>query len=290
MNTNNYILITDSTCDLPIEILEENKVKLISLTYNLDGKEYTEGIDGLKFDEFYSLLRSNKMSSTSQVTPLTFENEFEKYLKDGLDLLYIGFSSGLSGTFNSAKIAAETMREKYPERKLLLVDSLAASLGEGLLVYKAIELYNQNKTIDEVFEWLEENKLHLCHLFTVDDLMFLHRGGRVSKTSAIAGSILGIKPLLHVDNDGKLIPISKIRGRKASIDWLVKGMKSRVGDFDNTVFAICHGDCIDDAKYLEAEVKKAFGIKNSIIRHTGAVIGAHSGPGTLALFFLGKER
>lgn len=285
----NFVFATDSTSDLPVEIYKNNNIKLIELIYQLDGKEYAD-ISGMPYQEFYKKLREGATAKTSQVTPDTFESIFTDIVKEGKGVLYVAFSSGLSGTYNSARIAAETVKEKYPDAKIRIVDSLSASLGEGLLVYKAIEVMNQGKSLDEVADWIEEHKLHLCHMFTVDDLMFLHRGGRVSKTSAIAGSILGIKPGLHVDNEGHLIPLAKIRGRKQSINWLVENMEKRIGNWKNDVFAICHGDCIEDAKYLQSLVKEKFGIEKCIIRNTGTVIGSHSGPGTLALFFLGDYR
>lgn len=285
----NFVLITDSTCDLPDNILKESKTVCIELTYEIDGVSY-QGTTELSYEQFYEKMREGGKSKTSQVTPARFENIFSKYLSEGKDVLYIGFSSGLSGTFNNSRIAMQELQEKYPDRKIRVVDSLCASLGQGLLVYKAIQLKEQGKNLDEVADWVEENKLHLCHMFTVDDLMFLHRGGRVSKTSAIAGSILGIKPGLHVDNEGHLIPLSKIRGRRQSIKWLVDEMDKRIGKWENDTFAICHGDCYEDAIYLKNLVMEKYHIKNCIIRHTGPVIGAHSGPGTLALFFLGDYR
>lgn len=284
-----FVFVADSTSDLPVEIYEKNNIKLIELIYQLDGKEYAD-ISGMPYQEFYKKLREGATAKTSQVTPDTFESIFTDIVKEGKGVLYVAFSSGLSGTYNSARIAADIVKEKYPDARIRIVDSLSASLGEGLLIYKAIEVMNQGKSLDEVADWIEEHKLHLCHMFTVDDLMFLHRGGRVSKTSAIAGSILGIKPGLHVDNEGHLIPLAKIRGRKQSINWLVENMEKRIGNWKNDVFAICHGDCIEDAKYLQSLVKEKFGIEKCIIRNTGTVIGSHSGPGTLALFFLGDYR
>ena len=289
MKNNDFAFFTDSTCDLPYEMYQQYNANLLRLTYEVDGEEYDD-YSGLSFEEFYIKMREGKPTKTSQITPSTIEKAFEPFASEGKDILYIAFSSGLSGTFNSARIATENLSVKYPNIKIRIIDSLCASLGEGLLVYKAMNMYKDGKSLDEIANWVEENKLHLCHMFTVDDLMFLHRGGRVSKTSAIAGSILGIKPGMYVDNDGHLIPIAKIRGRKQSLNWLVENMEKRVGDYKNDVFAICHGDCIEDAKYVEKLVKDKFGIKKCIIHHTGAVIGAHSGPGTLALFFLGEHR
>lgn len=288
-NNQDFIFCTDSTCDLPAEIYKENNIKVFHLTYEIEGTEYDD-TNGLTNEEFYAKMRAGSMTKTSQITPEKFEKEFLKTVSEGKGILYLAFSSGLSGTFNSARIAAENVLEKHPDAKIRIVDSLCASLGEGLLLYNAIQFRKGGKTLDEVADWLEENKLHLCHMFTVDDLMFLHRGGRVSKTSAIAGSILGIKPGLYVDNEGHLIPLAKIRGRKQSLNWLIDNMEKRIGNWKNQTFAICHGDCIDDANYVADIVKKKFGIEHVIIHHTGPVIGSHSGPGTMALFFLGDYR
>jgi len=288
-NTREFAFITDSTCDLPIDILQENNVMWLSLTYEVNGTEYNSS-NTLPVEEFYAKMRAGSVTKTSQITPDAFRDVFEKVIESGRDILCVNFSSGLSGTYNSARIAGESLKEKYPDAKIYIIDSLCASLGEGLLVYKAIQLINDGKSIDEVALWLEENKLHLCHMFTVDDLMFLHRGGRVSRTSAIAGSILGIKPGLHVDNEGHLMPLAKVRGRKQSLNWLVDNMAERIGSWENDTIAICHGDCIDDANYVANLVKSRFGIEHVIINHTGPVIGSHSGPGTIALFFMGDYR
>ncbi len=284
-----FVFFTDSTCDLPKDIYKKYNIEVVSLTYELDGVEYTD-LYGLSNEEFYSKMREGFMTKTSQVTPDVFETKFQKAIDNGKDILYLAFSSGLSGTYNSARIAKENILEKNPNAKIRLVDSLCASLGEVLLLYNAIQYMNTGKNLDEAADWLEENKLNMCHMFTVDDLMLLHRGGRVSKTSAIAGSILGIKPGLHVDDEGHLIPLSKVRGRKQSLNWLIDNMEKRIGDWKNETFAICHGDCIDEANYVAELVKKKFGIENVIINHTGPVIGSHSGPGTMALFFMGNKR
>ena len=231
------------------------------------------------------------MPSTAQVTAMEFEEFAEPFLQAGKDVLHINFSSGLSGSFHSCLNGAAALREKYPDRKILVLDSLAASMGEGLLVYHTVKNREAGMTIEENAKWFEDNKLHLCHWFTVDDLMFLHRGGRVSKTSAVLGSWLGIKPVLHVDDEGHLIMMSKARGRQASIQALVKKMKeTAIGDVKEQTIFICHGDCMDDAKKLEEMVRSEMGCHTFLINYTGTVIGSHSGPGTLALFFLGSHR
>lgn len=285
----NYVIITDNTCDLPENILTENNIRILCLPYDVDGHEYTDS-DSLSLKDFYVKMRAGSVTRTSQIAPDKFEQAFEEIVKKGINILYISFSSGLSGTYNSARIAAQSVNDKYLNQKVIVIDSLCASLGEGLLVYYAIQLKKEGKSIEEVAEWLEGNKLHLCHYFTVDDLMFLHRGGRVSKTSAIAGSILGIKPVLHVDNEGKLIPIGKVRGRRQSLVTIVDKMGEKMGDFENKTIAVCHGDCLEDAQFVANLVKQKYGVKNAIINYIGPVIGSHAGPGTISLFFMGKER
>ncbi|MFA5659085.1 MAG: DegV family protein [Oscillospiraceae bacterium] len=287
--TRDYVFLSDNTCDLPEDVIKELGISCISLAFEVDGVVFS-GEKTLPIKDFYVKMRAGSSIKTSQISPDSFEEVFSKIVKSGRDVLYVGFSSGLSGTLNSARVAQRFVSERFPNAKIRIVDSLCASTGEGLLVYHAAMMKKEGKTIDEVTDWLEKNKLHLCHLFTVDDLMFLHRGGRVSKTSAIAGSILGIKPVLHVDNDGHLIPLSKVRGRKQSLNWLVDKMGERIGKWDNKIFAICHGDCIEDAEYVAKLVRDKYGIKKCIISYTGTVIGAHSGPGTIALFFLGDYR
>lgn len=287
-----YRITTDSTSDLPRSFLQERDIPCVGLAFQLDGQEYREDENlQLTMTEFYNALRGGKMSSTMQVNTFEFLSFVEPFLAAGEDVLHICFSSGLSGTYASVVAGAQELKEKYPERKLVVVDSLAASLGEGLLVYYADENRKKGMTLEENARWLEENKLHLCHWFTVDDLMFLHRGGRVSKTSAVLGSLLGIKPVLHVDDEGHLIMMSKARGRQASIQALVKKMKeTAIGDVKEQTIFICHGDCMDDAKKLEEMVRSEMGCHTFLINYTGTVIGSHSGPGTLALFFLGSHR
>ncbi|HNX63986.1 MAG TPA: DegV family protein [Oscillospiraceae bacterium] len=284
-----YVIISDNTCDLPDNIYKQLGLKIMCLSYTMGGVEYSED-NALSISEFYAKMREGEMTKTSQITREDIEKTFTEALNNGFDILYIGFSSGLSGSYDSARIAAEELSPKYPDSKIRTVDSLCASIGEGLFVYKAAQMKKEGKSIDEVYQWCEDNKLHLCHMFTVNDLMFLHRGGRVSKASAIAGSILGIKPILHVDNEGHLIPIGKIRGRKQSLEALVNEMDKRLGNYKNDTIGISHGDCIEDAEYVKKLIEKKYGIKNFIINHVGPVIGSHSGPGTIALFFLGEYR
>ena len=230
------------------------------------------------------------MATTSAVNVAQYTDALEPLLQAGQDVLILAFSSGLSTTYNSSAIAAADMAEKYPERKIYTVDTLCASLGQGLMVYLAAQQRDQGKSIEEVRDWVEANKLHLCHQFTVDDLHFLKRGGRISATTAVVGSMLQIKPVLHVDNEGHLINIGKARGRQASLKALVDKMEKTAIDPANQIVFISHGDCLEDARTVEKMVKERFGVKEVYINYVGPVIGAHSGPGTLALFYVGSER
>ena len=287
-----YRITTDSTADLPHSFLKERDIPCIGMAFRLDGKEYRESPDlEITMKEFYDTLRGGKDATTMQVNTYEFVSFVEPFLAAGEDVLHVCFSSGLSGTFASATLAVEELKEKDPDRKLVVVDSLAASLGEGLLVYYADENRKKGLSIEENAKWLEDNRLHLCHWFTVDDLMFLHRGGRVSKTSAVLGSLIGIKPVLHVDDEGHLIMMSKVRGRQAAIAALEKKMKeSGLPDIKDQMIFISHGDCEEDAKKLEEMIRKDIGCKTFLTNYIGTVIGSHSGPGTLALFFLGTKR
>ncbi|MFT3951001.1 MAG: DegV family protein [Oscillospiraceae bacterium] len=284
-----YKIVTDSTCDLPDETVKALGIDILNLTYEVDGVDYAG--NELPIDAFYEKMRKGSVTRTSQITPETYRAYFERQILDGFDILYLGFSSALSGSYQSAITAAAELSEQYPQAKLYPVDTLSASLGEGLLVYLTCQKKGEGLDIDALREWVINTRLHLCHVFTVDDLHFLHRGGRVSKTAAIAGSILGIKPMLHVDDEGRLVPVSKIRGRKQSLARLVEMMEERKGTWENKTIAICHGDCRAEADEVAQLAKKILG-KNTevIIGHTGPVIGSHSGPGTMALFFLGAQR
>ena len=286
----NYVIITDSSCDFTPELVSETGVKVLPLTFLLDGHSYKNDPEGsdIPFDVFYAQLRNKKDVKTSAVNQETFRVFMKTELEAGNDLLYIGFSSGLSATCSAGSIVARELSEEYPERKVYAVDSLCASLGQGLLIYLAAKKQQAGATIDEVRDYCEQIKLNVCHQFTVDDLMFLKRGGRVSAVTAVAGTMLSIKPVLHVDNDGHLINIAKARGRRASIHALFDKMKATFTGEYRDVF-ISHGDCIEDANYLASLIRDEYGIE-SVIGYVGPVIGAHSGPGTLALFYIGSER
>lgn len=284
-----YEILTDSGSDLPAELREKWNVKMVSLTLRFRGAEREDSVgDGIK--ELYQGLRAGEVATTAAVNPHTWQEAMEPLLENGRDVLVLAFSSGLSATCQSALAAARELEGKYPQRRVRVVDTRAASLGQGLLVYYACQKRDEGLTLDALADWAEEAKTHLCHWFTVDDLMYLRRGGRISAATAIAGTLLGIKPVLHMDDEGHLINMGKVRGRKASIEALVGKMRELGLPGQNKTVFICHGDCLADAKRLEALVKEKCGVEQVFIGYTGAVIGSHSGPGTLALFFLGEHR
>lgn len=287
-----YQIVTDSTTDLSPQMIRELGLQVIPLCYTIDGKE-CHNIPGggeMTEHEFYEKLRSGKMSTTAQINSEEFIAWFTPLLEQGKDVLYLAFSSGLSGTCQSARLAKKELEKQFLDRRIEVFDTLCASMGEGLLAYHASMLKKEGKSLDEVLSWLRENVLHLCHWFTVDDLFHLKRGGRVSAATALVGTALGIKPVLHVDDEGHLINVAKVRGRRQSLDALVKRMEtSAISPQEQTVF-ISHGDCPEDAAYVEKQVRDKLGVKNIYLNQIGPVIGAHSGPGTVALFFLGEKR
>lgn len=287
-----YEIITDSSSNLSRSMVQEIGVKVLPLSFFVDDVEYKSYHEDTDFDyaEFYNKLRNKEHIKTSLINTDVFIQEFEKVLKEGKDVLAIIVSSGISGTFQAAKIAADTVREQFPERQVIVIDSLSASIGQGLLVYYAAKLRNEGKTVEEAADWIYKNRLNMVHQFTVDDLFFLKRGGRLSGGVAIIGTILQIKPVLHVDNDGHLIVQNKVNGRKKSINAIVERFKTNATDPKNQILAICHGDCLKDAEYLADKIKEEVGVEEIIINYCDPVLGAHAGPGTLALFYLGKER
>ena len=284
-----YVILTDSGSDLTVEQAKELDISLIDLSLLVEGGEPRKNRD-VDVKGFYGLLREKKSASTAAVNIQDFLVAMGECVDAGKDVLYIGFSSGLSSTFSAGYNAAQELAEAHPDRKIYAVDTLCASLGQGLIVYLAAKMRLEGKSIDEVRDFVEQNKLNLCHWFTVDDLFFLKRGGRVSAATAVVGTMLGIKPVMHVDNAGKLIKITTARGRRASIDALAAKIGETGIDPANQTMFICHGDCIEDAEYLAEKIKKDYGVKEVVIGYTGVVIGSHSGPGTLALFYLGTER
>ncbi len=287
-----FELITDSCANLTEAQIEELDLHIVSMLFQIGGEECVSYVKGQHTDlkQFYDRMRNKEKVTTSQVNSETFVDMMEPMLKEGKDVLYIAFSSALSGTCQSAHIAADSLQEQYPDRKILVVDSLAASMGEGLLVYYAAQLRREGKSIEEVAAWVEENRLRCCHWFTVDDLFFLHRGGRVSSASAVLGTMLGVKPVLHVDDEGRLILMGKVRGRKKSLEQLVDKLVETIENPEEQVIFISHGDVPEDAAYVESLVREKYGVKDVVINCIDPVIGGHSGPGTVALFFMGSKR
>ena len=286
----NYVLFTDSSCDIAPEKLREWGVECISMTFRFEGEDKDYRNDELSAKEFYARLRTGEMSKTSAINTETFKKAFEPTLQQGNDVLYLAFSSGLSATSHMAELAAEELKEVYPERTVAVVDTLGASAGQGLIVYLAARQKNDGMDMVGVAKYVEDIRRYLCHWFTVDDLQHLKRGGRVSPTVALVGSMLGIKPVLHVDDEGHLISVSKVRGRHAAL----KALADKVGEMSldlqgGTVF-LSHGDCLDDAKVVEDILAKQYGATIELITDIGPVIGSHSGAGTVAIFFVGKNR
>ena len=286
-----YVITTDNTADLPYSYYKQHDIEYMYLTYQMEGETYGKKNE-LEYKDFYERMRKGSMPTTSQVNSEEAKEALRPILTQGKDILHLAFSSGLSGSYNSVRMAAEELREEFPDRKIVVIDSLCASLGEGLFVDKAVEMKEEGKSLEENAAWLEKNKLNFCHVFTVDDLFHLHRGGRVSKVAAVVGTMINLKPLLHVDNEGHLIPLKNVRGRRKSLSGLVTMMEERIGDWKdkNTKIFISHGDCQEDAEYVAKLVREKFGYETFLINTIGATIGAHAGPGTVALFFLGEYR
>ncbi|HIR02836.1 MAG: DegV family protein [Acutalibacteraceae bacterium] len=289
---NDYIIITDANTDLTPQMVEELEIAVMPMQFSILGKDYLLYPDNREMDikEFYDLLRKGNMAATAQLNPNDIIQAFTPYLEEGKDLIYIAFSSGLSGTYASARMAKDELCRLFPKRKIIIVDSLAASMGEGLLVWHAVRQKRAGLDIEQLEQWVLDNRNHLCHWFTVDDLHHLKRGGRVSSATAVIGSALGIKPVLHVDDQGHLIPVKKVRGRRQSLDALVDMMQQTAVDPKRQTVFISHGDALDDARYVEKRVRDAFKCKDIHINYIGPVIGTHSGPGTVALFFMGTHK
>lgn len=289
---NDYVIVTDSTSNLPEDMIDRYDIRILSLNYYVDGVEHKGYIKGerLNLVPFYAMMREKKEITTSLVSVGDAYKLLEEIFKAGMDYLYIGFSSGLSGTFHAVSMVTEELKEKYPKRKGYAVDSRAAALGEGLLVHYAVQNRENGMAIEDNAEWILNNRNNLCHWFTVDDLFFLKRGGRISAATAVVGTALSIKPVLHVDDDGHLIPMENVRGRKKSLDALVSHMQESIVEPDKQSIYISHGDCLKDAQYVADKVKKLYNVKEVVIRLLDPVIAAHSGPGTVALFFMGDRK
>ncbi|MCI8783179.1 DegV family protein [Lachnospiraceae bacterium 48-21] len=284
-----YIITVNSTVDLPKEWLTERKVPIVPLKYTIDGETY-EDMDGLSAKEFFGKLRDGKMAATSQVNPGEAKEALKPFLEEGKDILHLAFSSALSGTCNSMRIAAEELMEEYPQQKMIVVDTLCACLGEGLLLYYALKRKSEGFSMEETAKWVEENKLHVCHNVTIDDLEHLHRGGRISKTVAVLGGMVKIKPMIHMDDKGALQVIGKERGRRKSLNKIVDTAVKQSKGWENDIIMITHGDCEEDARYVEELVREKMGIDQILVNNIGTVIGSHTGPGVVAVFCMGDKR
>ena len=286
------LIITDSNCDLSAEYIKENNIHVIPFHFNLKGTEHEDKLfDGsINYKEFYDELRKGEMSTTTQITPYKFEECFGKYVSEGYSIIYIGFSSGLSGTYNNAIMAERSILEENKYADITVIDTRSATSGQGLLVYYACEMLKQGKSKEDIVNWIEDNKLKVNIWFTVDSLDHLKRGGRISAISATLGTILEVKPVLNIDKNGKLVVMKKVRGRKKSVRILLEEFKDRVIDFEKQTIFINHGDCLEDAEYLKSLILDEVKVKNVLINYIGPVIGAHTGQGVLCIAFIGKAR
>ena len=284
-----YRIITDTCCDFPTDMYDDLNLAVVPLTVRFQDKEYNSYTEKW-LKKMYAGMREGEVATTSAVNPQGWSDAIESVLAAGMDALVMAFSSGLSTTYQSAVIAATELADKYPDRKIRVIDTLCASLGQGLLVWYACQKRDEGMGFDELADWCEETKKNLAMWFTVDDLMFLKRGGRISAATALVGTMLQIKPVLHVDDEGHLISVSKARGRKAAIEALAKKVGETGLPGENDTVFISHGDCIDEVKILENILKEKYGVKNVFTYYVGAVIGSHAGPGTIALFFMGNKR
>lgn len=293
MSETNYKIFTDSCCDLPQKMADELELTVLPLSFRIGDKEYKNWLDGREMSckQFFTELQAGKKASTSAVSVGDFEDAFEKEAAAGNDVLYLAFSSALSTTYNSGRLAAAAVSARHPERKIYVVDTLAASLGQGLLLWYAVGKKRAGMDIDALRQWVEDNRQHFDHWFTVDDLMHLMRGGRVSAAAAVAGTLIGIKPVMHTDSEGRLTKVSVVRGRKSSLRTLLREMERLGGaGLKGQTCMICHSDCLQESEELAAQMKHDFGVRDVLINWIGPVIGAHTGPGTIGIFFYGSER
>ena len=284
-------IITDSACDLTRDYIKNNNIGLLSLILNLNGQAIKDDLgETLSYKDFYNKMREGATPTTSQINAHEFEEEFIKYIKNGDSIIYISLSSSLSGTFNSANIAKNNLKDEYPNANIYLVDSLSVSVGQGLLVAKACEMRDSGIGAEEIVNWLEENKRKVIHSILIDDLNHLKRGGRISGATAAIGGLLNIKPTLFLDDEGKLIQGEKIKGKKKALRFLVNEVREKAVDTENEILYICHGDCLEEAETLRDMILEEVKFNNVIISYVGNVIGAHAGPGVLAAVFLGSNR
>ena len=284
-------IITDSSCDLGINFIEENNIELIPLLLNLDGETLKDDLGkSLGSREFYEKLRAGSMPSTSQINIYTFEEKFKELLDKGYEILYIGLSSALSGTFNSANMARNNILEENPNAKIAVVDSISVSMGLGMLIKKACKMIEEGKMLEDIVQWIEENKNKVIHAILVDDLKHLKRGGRVSASTAAVGSILNIKPLLKLNNSGAVEVSEKIKGKKKGLKRLASIVKENAINIENEILYIMHGDVLEEAQYLKGIILQELNFKDVKVEYIGTVIGTHGGPGTIATVFWGNER
>lgn len=287
-----YVLMTDSCCDLTDYMARELELEVLPLTMHMDGQDYPNDLAGsaISNEEFYKRIRAGKLATTSAVNVGQFQDAMRKILESGRDIVCVSFSSALSTTYQSAVIAANDLRPEFPEAEIHVVDSLSASLGQGLLLYLAAQQKKAGLTAAELAKWVEDNRLSICHWFTVDDLNYLKMGGRVSATTALLGTMLSIKPIMHTSDEGKLVPVSKVRGRKASLKALIDKIAELGIEPSEQVMFICHADCEVEARAVAEEMKARYGVKEVYINYIGPVIGSHTGPNTMGLFFVGTQR
>ncbi|MDU3722347.1 DegV family protein [Clostridium celatum] len=284
-------ILTDSACDLTREYIENNNIGLLSLILNLNGELIKDDLgQTLSYKDFYNKMREGATPTTSQINAHEFEEEFTKHIKNGDSIIYISISSSLSGTFNSANIAKNILLEEYPDANILLVDSLSVSVGQGFLVSKACEMRDEGKSVEEIVNWLEENKRKVVHSIIIDDLNHLKRGGRISGATATIGGLLNIKPTLYIDDEGKLVQGEKIKGKKKALRFLANEVKEKAINTKNETLYICHGDCLEEAETLRDIILEEQEFKNVVVNYVGNVVGAHAGPGVLAALFLGSNR
>ena len=284
-------IVTDSSCDLGINFIEENNIELIQLLLNLDGEIIKDDLGkSLGYREFYEKLRAGSMPSTSQINIYNFEEKFKEILDKRYEILYIGLSSALSGTFNSANMARNNILEENPNAKIAVVDSISVSMGLGMLIKKACKMIEEGKMLEESVQWIEENKSKVIHAILVDDLKHLKRGGRLSASSAAVGSILNIKPLLKLNNSGAVEVSEKIKGKKKGLKRLASIVKENAINIENEILYIMHGDVLEEAQYLKGIILQELNFKDVKVEYIGTVIGTHGGPGTIATVFWGNER
>ena len=287
-----YVLMTDSCCDLTDSMARELELEVLPLTMHMDGQNYPNDLAGtaISNEAFYKRIRAGKLATTSAANVGQFQDAMRKVLERGKDIVCVCFSSALSTTYQSAVIAANDMRTEFPEAEIFVVDSLSASLGEGLLLYLAAQQKRAGLSAAELAAWVEENRLSICHWFTVDDLNFLKRGGRVSATTAFVGTMLSIKPIMHTSDEGKLVPVGKARGRKAALKALLDSIERLAIRPEEQTMFICHADCEEEARAVARQIKDRFGTKTVHINYIGPVIGSHTGPNTMGIFFIGTKR